>query len=1220
MSEALRRPLDVRTLPLSGVHLIEASAGTGKTYTITSLILRLVVEEGLPIDSILAVTFTNAATAELKSRVYERILEAAQVLGGSRSAENDPVLAHLLALPDRERAQQLLAAAARDVDRAAIFTIHGFAARMLADHAFESGSRDDTELVGDQRALVQDVGTDFWTSRVATLPERSFHLVGGTTLFRALMKVGLVAAGAEEVPLVDLEEESELSEAEERLVAAFDRARPEFERQGAELCDLLMKSTSLSRSIIKPPSVAKDYLAYVHYFERGEALFGHPETERFTASKIEKSHKKNQIPLEHPLLSTLEELYDAYQALQVEARKMTDRLRAELAETVRQRVKLEHERAGTQSFDGLLSGLVRALRGEQGSGLAAAIRQQFRVAMIDEFQDTDAIQYEIFQRVYQDEARKGRRRVGLYLIGDPKQSIYAFRGADVRTYLRAAAAGTDGVWTLDTSYRASPRLVRAQNVLFSAPRDAFCVPGIAYHPVGHRPGAEDVLLDGSAKPLPGMTLLEAEETDESAALRSMAREVARYLTAGYTLAGRPVLPSDIAVLTRTNRQAQEVQAQLRRLGIPAVMHGDRSVYEAPEALELRRVLLALAEPTNRGVVRTALSTRFLGLSAENLKEMDEDVALLERWTTDLRRWGQLWKTRGIAHAIEALGSSTKLSARTLSDRDGERRMTNFRHLLELLHDAEAREHLGVAGLLRYLEGALSDPSGFAMAAEARQLRLESDAKAVTLTTAHKSKGLEYNIVFLPALGLKDNGFSDEAFRFFEPSREESRLEVRVKESREESAELHSLEEKQEALRLGYVALTRAKHHVCVYTPPTNRFSALHYLLHEREAPEPAGLSSFLPRIEKLASEARRGEIARLVEMSEGALLTRMFEDGEVAPYQSEATDVEIVAPVASVELLERERTSSFSAMTRGSHVGLSRAAREGHDIDEVLVLPDVLSEPKKAESEQIVLADFPRGARPGDALHAVFEHSPFSEGNREVRREVAQRELVRRGFDASLVDSVAASVEDVLKTPILSERTTTPILLGQLGPRDRAPEMEFSVPVGSPERLLSPGRLAKALGFREDPPGAPPGITEQKSVDGVLSPEYLRALGSLTFSAWSGFLRGYMDLVYVWEGKLFGLDYKSNHLGDSYADYTQVALLSAMEEHHYLLQALIYAVAIHRYGKARIENYSYDEHFGGMHYLFVRGMRPEEPSSGVFSYRPSFEVIDGLSRVLWEVV
>lgn len=1215
-----RLPLDIRTIPLRGVHLIEASAGTGKTYTITSLILRFLVEEELPIKSILAVTFTNAATAELKGRVYERILTALEVLSGRKSGKGDPALERLLEFPDRERARRLLEEAARDVDCAAIFTIHGFAARMLSDHAFESGTREDTELVGDQRALVLDVVTDFWASHVATIPEQTFEQLGGTWFFRTLVRVGLAAARAEDVPLVDLVRPADLEERVVDLERKFVEAKAQFKAHGRELRDLLMNSTSLNRAIYKPPSIAKDYLAYLSYFERGTATVGHPETERWTETKVEASLKKNQIPLGHPLLGVLEALYEAYQKAEIAVREFGDHLRADLCRVVRERVVLEHERAGTQSFDGLLHGLLAALRGEQGTRLASAIRSQFAVGLIDEFQDTDPVQYEIFRRVYVDGGSRAQSKGALYLIGDPKQSIYAFRGADVRTYLRAASEASAGHWTLATSYRASPRLVRAQNVLFGAPRDAFCVPGIEYQTVASRSGADDLLVDKHQNPLPGIVLLEIDEVDEPAALRHTAQEVGRFLSAQHQIQGRPVTPGDIAVLTRTNRQAQDVQALLRQQGIPAVMHGDRSVFEAPEALELRRVLLALAEPGNRVLARTALATRFLGLSASDLSQLDEDAGLLERWTTDLRTWGHLWKSRGIAHAMEALATATGLFARSLGDRDGERRMTNFRHLLELLHEAQTREHLGVAGLLRYFEGAIADPSSFAMAAEARQLRLESDAQAVTLTTAHKSKGLEYNVVFLPSLGLADRGFHDEAFRYFDIDKDAALFEMRHKDSRGVSEEIHSTEEKQEALRLAYVALTRAKHHVVALVPPTKTFSSLHYLLHERDSGIPGGLLEISTRLKKLPPEGRRAEMARLAAVSEGALECRVITLGGPPKYEKESRERTLVEPPSIRQLRESEKTSSFSAMTRGGQGGLSRAAREGHDIDEVSVdKPDVGSAVLSKAELRSVLAEFPRGARPGDALHAVFELSPFAEGTPQERLDVAHRELSRRGFGKDLVAAVALSVEDVLKTPLPSDRASAPILLGELGRNDRAPEMEFSIPVGGPEKLLSPARLVRALGYEEEPPNAPLGTSPGKVIDGVLTPEYLRVLSSLSFSAWSGFLRGFMDLVYVWEGQLFGLDYKSNYLGEFYTDYTPEALQAQMEEHHYLLQALLYAVAIHRYGTSRIANYSYDEHFGGMHYLFVRGMHPDVPGSGVYSYRPSREVIEGLSSALSEM-
>lgn len=1239
LTGAERKPLDVPTIPLSGVHLIEASAGTGKTFTITSLILRMLVEEARPLESILAVTFTNAATAELKERVLERIQTAREALAEPLAPDADPVLVRLASLPDQKRVLRLLDAAAQSADRAAIFTIHGFAARLLRDHAFESGSREDTELIGDQRALVQDVVTDFWSSRVATLPQASFELIGGSGFFRVLTRVGLAAAAAFEVPLVPLGATDDLQKRQQELSEVYERAQAEFEKSGEAVRKVLLNSTAIKRNILIPASLQADYDHYKRYFARGEPTLGHPKGERWTQRKVSSAIRKNQPQVEHPLLVVLEELCDGNARCQAAARDFADGLREELCQLVHARVKEEHERAGTQSFDGLLTDLHLALRdGERGPLLAAEVRAKMPVALIDEFQDTDPIQYEIFRKIYDpSDSGRGADETALYLIGDPKQSIYAFRGADVRTYLHAASHAKGGVWTLDTSYRASPALVAAQNALFSFPRDTFCVPNIQYQSVRPRPGAKNELFDSRGTPLPGMRLLFSSDKDEKSCLLRAAQEVARLLHEGCQLKGEKVTPQDIAVLTRTNRQAQQVQAHLRALGIPAVMHGDRSVFEAPEALELRRVLRALSEPGHRVLTRTALSTRLLGLCAEELARLDCDHELLETWISRLRHYGDLWRAKGIAHAMEALSAETDLVRRTLMDRDGERRMTNFRHLLELLHEAQASEHLGVQGLLRSLEGAIADPSGHAMAAEARQLRLESDANAVTLTTAHKSKGLEYPIVFLPSLGLDERGFGDEAFRYFDPEKETSLFEMRAKESRAESEEIHTLEQRQESLRLAYVALTRAQHHVVALCGVGDSFSALAYLLHEREAGEPSGIDSLCSRLKKkVPADVKYEEIRSLCRLSEGAISVEPLSEDLGPVFARPVGEEVLLPPPAPPQLSESEKTSSFSGMTRQEH-GLSRAAQEGRDVDDVAA-PDGAEEEdlvaggaqptpqggptESTVLERSVLADFPRGPRPGDALHAVFEFSPFAEGTPEERAQVAQRELEKRGFSGEDVHAAALCLEDVLKTPLdfgEGHGLAPGFSLGDLTPVHRAPEMEFSLPVGRPDKRLSAERLARALGAPDLAANAPPvRVPADAMAAPLLSYSYLETIRRLPFSAWSGFLRGFMDLVFLREEKIFGLDYKSNYLGADYVDYGQAALQSCMEEHHYLLQALLYAVAIHRYARTRIPAYSYETHFGGMYYLFLRGMHPSRPGGGVYFFRPEKTLVQRISDLFGE--
>ncbi len=1215
MISGARPSLNVTKVPLGGTHLIEASAGTGKTYTITSLILRYLTEWEVPISKILAVTFTNAATAELKDRIQKRIAAAVAVVEGEVPPGEDTVFTHLLQLPDQSRVRHLLRRALADVDRAGVFTIHGFAARVLRDHPFESGAREDAELIGDERGLVVDVVTDFWSSRIATLSPEEFGYLGGTSFFHTLLRIGPRTAGAEGVPLVSVQEQADLKELGAAFLESFERARALFATDGEEVLALLRDCAVLDRVKMGLPALQKEYEQLKTYFCAERPFQAYPQKERFTQSKVDSSLRKLKgkvSPPTHPLLASMDELKQSYERLAAEAAHLENCYRHELCQILRERAEREHVRSGTQSFDGLLRDLGSALRSStRGRLLAESLRGGFTVALIDEFQDTDPLQFEIFSRIYQPEFYQDPSPdvsgpTALYLIGDPKQSIYAFRGADVHTYLEAARRVSENVWTLKTSYRASPRLIEAQNALFTLSSDAFLIKGISYETVSPRPGATDVLLDRDGAVLPGLDLVQVKSSASGDWLRAVAVEVARFLAAGHELKGHPVGPKDIAVLTRTNSQAQDLQRLLWELSIPAVMHGDRSVLESPEAYELRRVLQALAEPGNRSKVRTALSTRLIGLCAQDLASMDADTGALELWCARLSRWGDLFRDRGVAHALEALMAEVSAISRTLSERDGERKMTNLRHLLEILHEAETSEHLGVAGLLRWLDGALADPFGHSMASEARQLRLESDADAVTLTTGHKSKGLEYEIVFLPHVGYPDKIFSDEAFRYFDEGEGKSYFEMRTKETRGASEEQRKLANHQESLRLAYVALTRAKQHVVALTGPGEGFSALHYLLHG------GGSGDFLSLPRKLSLETRRTEMDLVAQGSGGALRIRAFEEGAGPKYRVRVETPRLSPPGSLPKIVEHEKTSSFSAMTRDQHGSLSRAAREGRDVDEVDAQNEVSEFSRlPAREGRAVLADFPRGAKPGDALHLALEEMPFKEGSDEERDEVIFRELSRRGFSASDIDAAKRGLADVLKTPLCGaegalSRSKAP-RLGLLGKEDKKAEMEFSLPVGAEGGRLTPRLLAESLGLR--------GRNEVEREDSFLANEYLESLSRLSFGAWSGFLRGFIDLVYLYEGKLYGLDYKSNHLGDLYEDYNQEAMHRAMEHHHYLLQGLLYAVAIHRYGRARLPGYTYRTHFGGMQYLFLRGMHPDK-DTGVFSFRPSETLIENLSRLL----
>lgn len=1192
MSEYRRIPLDVRLLPTHGAHLIEAGAGTGKTYTITSLVLKMIVERGLHIEQILAVTFTNAATAELRDRISARLAAALLAVQRGVDTDDDPVLSHLLGLKDQQQVLRRLTEACRDVDCAAVFTIHGFAARVLRDFPLESGTRMEAELIGDDRSLISDVATDFWLGQVATLPKDEFIAIGGADFHNHLVQVARVAAGSFDVPRVDLEKTNcSLGESLSTFRASYESARSHFYQYADELKDLLMNSAALSRVKMAPAAIEREFSACHRYFTDNNPDVLPPEFGRLTRSKVVESVNKNKVPPEHILLEIMDDFSNQAKQVKSAAEAKRDALCAALCDEIQLRLAVEHDRLGTQSFDSLLSDLCLALR-QPGTGpeLARQLRERLPVALVDEFQDTDSIQYEIFYRIYLSE----RTNCALYLIGDPKQSIYGFRGADVFSYFKAWSAVGPDVFTLTTSYRASPALVEAQNILFGNCRRPFGMDQIVYDKISARPGKNNELLASSGQAAPGMRLVYCGDREQEW-LVIAAHEVAALLNSGMSLNGRPVKPSDVAVLTRTNRDAGEMQGLLRKLGIVAVMHGDRSVFEAAEAREIRDVLVALCQPKKKVALRAALATQLFGLTIEEIARLDTDVDALELWVERFQRYSVMWRTRGFARCFEAIFSDLSVVSATLSLVGGERRMTNLRHLLELLHEAETEQHLGLFGLVRFLEDAIFDRAAHAMAAESRQLRLESDDHAVVLTTAHKSKGLEYNIVVLPVLARADRMWTAAAYRFHDAVSDSTMLEYRGPSGSGAAQLIHKQEELQESLRLAYVALTRAKHQVIAFFDSSHRYSPLGYLLFSPLLGSEVELSDYYSRTKELQKHDLLAFAARLSQGPNPAIWVghpSLFDSSTIC---STSKQLALRPPAPIPQVTEQEATSSFSAMTRASH--LTYKARQGRDQSDLDVMVDGTKVVSRAGSERCVLADFPRGAQPGEALHSAFEFSPFSPDEFSRRQLVIEEQLTRHGISSAQVQVAKRAIEDVLLTEFKGYNCHSSICLQRISLRDRMSEMEFNLPVGAGNMRLTVERLYEAL----------------KS--GGFSKRYLDSLRSLQFEAYAGFLRGFIDLVYMHEDKIYALDYKSNYLGECYADYGSDALLGAMEQHHYLLQAALYSVALHHYGKLRIVGYDYDLHFGGMQYLFLRGMRPDLGENGVYSYRPQKDLILSLSSI-----
>ncbi|MGD9764514.1 MAG: UvrD-helicase domain-containing protein [Candidatus Binatia bacterium] len=1097
-------PLDALTIPLRGVQLVEASAGSGKTHAISTLFVRALLERCLEVSAMLVVTFTNAATFELRARIRGRLHRALAACAGGEGgpAGPDADMAVLIASRRAEgRAEadaRRLTGALHGFDEAAIFTIHGFCQRVLHEFAFESGVGFDTDLLGDDRLLLADAVRDAWARALYQAPP---------ALVRRL--------AAEKVSLRGLSD-----------LANLHAARPELRLIPAE-----------------PPPDAE--LALLQGFFR-------------------------EVP--------------SAAVAALERRKRA---------------------ADVQSFDDLLKRLDAALAAPGGAELAQRIRRRFPVALIDEFQDTDALQHRIFRRVYADGDG------ALMLIGDPKQAIYAFRGADVGAYLRARREAA-ALYTLRTNRRSAPAYVAALNALFGRARAPFLAEDIPFAAAAAAPVVQDVLAGDAQDSAPLRFLFARRDRyggkaprclnkGDDAAIADVAAAVVRILNADTRIGDRRVGPGDVAVLCRKNAQLRRVQEALRARGVPSVLKSDMSVFESAETPQLERVLRALAEPSDAAAVRAAITTPLLGVTGDDLERMRQGATDLERWMERFQQWHAAWRGRGFAVALQHVLDECDVAARVLALPGGERSLTNVLHLGELLHAAAVEGRRGPLALLEWLHRLRCDPAARgSYAAEAAQIRLESDEHALTLATIHQSKGLEYDVVICPFL-WDGSRFSDDRKRprFHDPADGVLTVDLGHPPA---AASVRATEREAlgEEVRLLYVALTRARQLGVILWGAFRdvEHSALGYVLHQSRDAELETLDEATrQRIRTAKDEELHADLADLVGASGGTISVEVLPRATGERYCPPAAAAEALsARSLSRQITQTWRTSSFSALAAGG-AALDAPAEEGIDRDQGAV-PAL--EPLAAPGP---LHGFPRGRRPGTLLHKIFEVIDFTDRDPQVLRDVVARWLGVFRIAEEWTDPVCAAVRDVLQTPLVPGEP--PLRLADVRSDRRLNELEFAFPVALADGGrggLTPAALADAFAMEGS---------------GALAQGYAERIRRLPFRSVSGYLRGFIDCVFVSGERWYVVDYKSNDLGAEPSAYAPAALAAEMVRHDYVLQAHLYTVAVHRYLQRRVHGYEYARHFGGVLYLFVRGMAPARGArTGVVFERPAPALVAALSARL----
>ena len=1206
----------------AGISLVEASAGTGKTYNIAMSVVRLLLEQDQAaqplvggIGHILVVTFTVAATDELVTRIREVLRLASDVYGGMRVDESNATVQQLRRLANGQEpfARARLAQAVREVDTLAVFTIHGFCKRILDEFALESGTAFGAALVDDDSALLTGALQDWWRVRFYTDAALASYAVTMEWTPETFLDDYRQWRRFPDVVVTPSPALDAARGAVDTAVAAFAAVWNEgtFREAVGQLAwnaDAPCKSpVTLERLVQQARDAAVGDLGAAEAV--GQACAVDALTKAATNRGKEQQARRAAIaqwPIAQAATALGEALGQFHHAL-----------RFDCLQQVRQRLDAEKRRRRALGFDDLLEQLSRVLTAQGTHGLLAqAIRQQYHAALIDEFQDTDQHQFRIF-----DTAFGGRP---LFLIGDPKQAIYAFRGADVQAYLGAAQRATQA-FTLDVNFRSSTPMVRAVNALFTHRPNAFVDAAIAFHPAtardhkaptGYRLEGEHTLHWLFVPPdrRAGKDTFTSAGTAETLLFAACVSHIVAQIAAGCP-------PREIAVLVRTTQEGIRMAETLRRARVPAVVSGLGNVLQSAEMSELQLVLEAIANPRQQSRVRAALATELWGLSHAQLLELlhPEQEDAWERLLNQLDTLRALWTSRGVLPMLQQLFSDRAVADRFMALVDGDRRMTNLRHVVELLHGAASTDELNLEGVLRWMTQARQDTD---REREVAELRLESDADAVQVMTMHKSKGLQFDIVYCPTLWraypVSDKKpvlvHEDGGVIFDAGSPDYAR--------RRQQADVERLAED---CRLAYVALTRARFRTYVGWGPIggkkgqepSPWSALSFLLHRE------------PHTNALPTEQQPAAVAAwyAANLHEWEPTLRAFcqAHGNLMALERVETTLVVPAPatvdaptvaylsrtlpddIALADRLDTYRVTSFTHLTAGAHgaQGTRGGAPPGGNADVARDVDDEHESTTPAASVRDLprtdFRSFPAGRRAGTVLHTLFETSRFDDSAERLRERVALRLLrtqLANDEGDPRIDATVQMMQTVFATPL----RPWPLTLAGVTHEQTRHEWQFLLPFADATQQVSRYALAHCFEQHGGPDGA----------------RYAEQLRRLPVGRLHGFLTGFVDLVFRHGDRWYVVDWKSNQLGADPAAYTHEALQTVMETSHYTLQYHLYLVALHRYLTVRLPGYDYARHMGGAGYAYLRGFTADSVHTGQgwFTDLPSRALIESLSALM----
>ncbi len=1184
------RLLDARqtlALDLNGIKLIEASAGTGKTYTISNLFCRYIIA-GVSLQNILLVTFTNAASDELKHRIRLRLHTALSLFKKCpNNLLEDDFLKQLRqqfeSLDESDKTLWLnrLTLAMRSFDEAAIHTINGFCQRMLSDFAFNSAQHYECTLIQNDAELWQKAINDWWRTHSYTLTEQRLALFNravndiqtlikhSQTIYRAAPQIITPAVQSMDDVYVQWEKFCQQLQAfkknwqsEKNAIIDFFNEHDIFKKKSAHGMPSIQQNLARLDDDLMQHDV---YLLTDCFIVLCDS---------FIKKNILKKYADSYVFLQHDLFKQADILWQQHNTL-IHTFTISALMNARnFAQQQTLQAKLKQH---SMTFDDQLSRLHDALIDSQGV-LAKTIKKQFPVALIDEFQDTNAIQYAIFQHIYAND-----NKTSLIMIGDPKQAIYSFRGGDIFTYLAAKQQVGKEVFSLNRNWRSTPQLINAINHFFKQRPDAFIyadtmpfeavlsgtekTPDLSRNNIQqqalslwHLPSELDLNLKSATK------LINHHVANEICCLINEG-------DSGQALLGKqPVKAADIAILVRTNHEGKALAEALKQRGVASINIGKDKVLQSDAAKGLLLLLTGIAEVDNAQSVRNMLASRLLMYSPLEINAIVNDETQWIDWLSNVNDLHGLWLKEGFVVMFYRLLRLLNISEALTKRDDSERQITNLLHCVEIIQHA-AKTYTTPHTLCTWFKQQINQPE---LNGDEDELRLESDAQLVKIVTIHKSKGLEYPIVFIPFL-WKSKPVSKSALFYLYHNQQQHKVCSFITQKKPELSDAFIQADKErlaEDMRLLYVALTRAKSKCYLVTAhiarSNSQFSALSFLCHSAQSAQ--DLTHKQADISKYAKKHDLAlELDTLAKNSANTIgFTRLNKSAQwVKSKLALQTKAPIYAANFTGKLNLTWQISSFSRMTRDIH----QVAHGGH-----------------THTTNDDILNFKRGGDAGTFLHHILELLDFSKNVSTQSHQLFKRFAARYHLDTEQnAHTVAHWMKQIVNTTLNDDGFT----LSMLSRKQRLDELEFDFSLDT-----------------VDIPALNTFLSQRTGQSGPM----------LSVASFKGMMTGFIDLVFEHKGKYYIADYKSNFLGTQLGDYHADKLQQAIIDRRYDLQYLLYSLALHRYLRYRLPNYHYATHFGGVYYLFLRAMRQKTGHQfGVFFDCPTAKEMDTLDTILFKI-